>query len=181
VDRIDAPLLDYIRIVFDQLHLDTLQLFQFIGRGERFKLLDQAEVIFYDDRIKLSTYPHPRSSYRDVLELVTPCTRGDLDGDHDAQLLSLARICAHSLPPFSTLERLDITGDPGWEGLIFQLENLPWLEFLRPFTSVKDLYLSDDIALRVAPVLRELAEEGVTEVLPVLLWWGPSHWGLLGN
>ena len=124
----------------------------------------------HDDRIELTAFPYTRSSYSRVLVLETTCTRGDLDDDHDAQLSSLARICVHSLPPFSTLERLDITRDPGWEEPISegQLEDLPWLEFLRPFTSVKSLYLCKDIALRVAPVLCEFAEEGVTEVLPVL-------------
>jgi hypothetical protein len=170
VARIDAPLLDYIKIVFDQLHFDTLQLLLFIGRAEKIKLLAQAGVTFYEDRIELNAYPQTRSSYSDELVLGTTYTRGHLDDEHDGQLSSLARICAHSLPPFSTLDRLDITGDPGWEEPLFEdrLDNLPWLEFLRPFTSVKNLYLSEDIALRVAPVLRELGEEGVTEVLPVL-------------
>ncbi|KAI0279543.1 hypothetical protein BC826DRAFT_578123 [Russula brevipes] len=186
VARIDAPLLDYIKIVFDRLHFDTLQLLLFIGRAEKIKLLCQAEVTFYDDRIELNAYPQTRSSYSDVLVLETTCTRGDLDDVRDAQLSSLARICAHSLPPFSTLERLDITGDPSWEEPLSedQLDNLPWLEFLRPFTSVKDLYLSEDIALRVAPVLCELAEEGVTEVLPVLqniFIVGPQTMGVAGE
>ncbi|KAI0280855.1 hypothetical protein BC826DRAFT_1111891 [Russula brevipes] len=86
VARIDAPLLDYIKIVFDQLHFDTLQLLLFIGRTERSKLLVQAEVAVYDDRIGLTAYPHTRSSYSDVLVVEITCTRGDLDDDHDAQL-----------------------------------------------------------------------------------------------
>jgi hypothetical protein len=63
VARIDAPFLESIKIVFDQLHFDTLQLLLFIGRTERFKLLVQAEVTVYDDRIELSACPQTRSSY----------------------------------------------------------------------------------------------------------------------
>ncbi|KAI0279776.1 hypothetical protein BC826DRAFT_547443 [Russula brevipes] len=176
VARIDAPLLDYIKIEFDQLHFDTSQLLLFIGRAEKIKLLCQAEVVFSDYRIQLNAYPQTKPSLSevlvsDVLVLEATCTRGDRHfDDHDAQLSSLARVCAHSLPPFSTLERLAIAGRPDWEFRLSKdrLNNLPWVEFLRPFTSVKDLCLSEAIALRVAPVLCELAEEGVTEVLPVL-------------
>ncbi|KAI0279773.1 hypothetical protein BC826DRAFT_975722 [Russula brevipes] len=170
VARIDAPLLDDIKITFDKLHFDPLQLLLFIGRAEKIKLLCRAELIFYVDRIELSAYPRTKSSDSDVLVLETDnqCTLDDSE-ESDVQLSSLARICAHSLPPFSTLERLDITGDPTWLPLAQgQLEYLPWVEFLRPFTSVKDLYLSGDFALRIAPVLHGLAEEGETEVLPVL-------------
>ncbi|KAI0294009.1 hypothetical protein BC826DRAFT_1104886 [Russula brevipes] len=170
VARIDAPLLEDIKIIFDLLHFDTLQLLLFIDRTGRFKQLVQARLTVFDDRIELTAFPHTMSSGCHILVLETTCTRGDLDDDHDAQLSSLVRICAHSFPPFSTLERLAIAGDTDWEGPIpeGQLEDLPWLEFLRPFTSVKDLYLCKEIALRVVPVLCELAEEGVTEVLPVL-------------
>jgi hypothetical protein len=44
----------------------------------------------------------------------------------------------------------------------------PWLELLRVFTTVENLYLSTKLALCIAPALRELDAEGVTEVLPAL-------------
>ena len=43
-----------------------------------------------------------------------------------------------------------------------------WLRLLHPFTSVKNLYLSEEIARRIVPALQDLIGERVTEVLPTL-------------
>jgi hypothetical protein len=48
------------------------------------------------------------------------------------------------------------------------MEDTQWLELLRPFTSVKDLVLSEDSFPFIAPALQELSGESVTEVLPAL-------------
>ena len=48
------------------------------------------------------------------------------------------------------------------------IENMQWLEFLHPFTAVKNLYLSKKFAQHMAPALQELVEERVTDVLPAL-------------
>jgi hypothetical protein len=48
------------------------------------------------------------------------------------------------------------------------IENGLWLELLHPFTAVKNLYLSKEPATCIVPALRELAEGGMTEVLPAL-------------
>jgi hypothetical protein len=42
------------------------------------------------------------------------------------------------------------------------------LELFRPFTTVKNLYLTREIVPRIAPTLQELVGERVTEVLPNL-------------
>jgi hypothetical protein len=67
------------------------------------------------------------------------------------------------------LERLSICDGqyplPDWQD---DMENTQWLELLHPFATVKDLYLSEEVALHVAPFLQELSEEQVTEVLPAL-------------
>ena len=44
---------------------------------------------------------------------------------------------------------------PRWQELD-DMENVQWLELLRPFTTTKNLYLSEETALRVAPALQEL-------------------------
>jgi len=46
--------------------------------------------------------------------------------------------------------------------------NIEWLELLRPFTSVKNLVLSDKAAGYLAPALQGLAVESVTGTLPAL-------------
>jgi len=48
------------------------------------------------------------------------------------------------------------------------MEDTQWLDLLHPFTSVKDLVLSEDSVPFVAPALQELSGERVTEVLPAL-------------
>jgi len=48
------------------------------------------------------------------------------------------------------------------------MENTQWLELLDPLTALKDLYLTDKIALPVCRALLELSGARVTEVLPAL-------------
>jgi len=43
-----------------------------------------------------------------------------------------------------------------------------WLELLLPFTAVKNLYLSKQLAPRIAPALQEFTGDRTTEVLPSL-------------
>jgi hypothetical protein len=50
----------------------------------------------------------------------------------------------------------------------YRIENTQWLDFLGPFTTVKNLYLSKEFAPRIAPVLQQLVGGRVTEVLPTL-------------
>ena len=64
------------------------------------------------------------------------------------------------LPIYSDLEPLwqdDIEDSPG-----------QWLELLRPFTAVNDLYVSKIFVPRIAPALQELVGERATEALPAL-------------
>jgi len=74
-----------------------------------------------------------------------------------------------ALAPLPTLERLFIHdyGRPLWDT---DREDTQWLEALRPFTSVKDLHLSEKLGSSrlVALVLSDLVGESVTEVLPAL-------------
>jgi len=48
------------------------------------------------------------------------------------------------------------------------MENAQWPELLDPFTALKNLYLTDEIALQFCSALLELSGERVTEVLPTL-------------
>jgi hypothetical protein len=54
---------------------------------------------------------------------------------------------------------------PGWKA---DIANGLWLELLHPFTAVKNLYLSEQFALRIGPALQELVEGRTTEVFPTL-------------
>ena len=48
------------------------------------------------------------------------------------------------------------------------VENSLWLDLLRSFVAVKNLYLSEEYAPRIAPALQELVGERTSEVLPTL-------------
>jgi hypothetical protein len=158
VARIDAPLLVLIRVVFyHHLFFRTLQLLLFIGRIEKFKLLCQADVIFFPGAANFEAHPRTRTDHDVSLVLGVSCHY-----DSDTQLSSLAQICTLSLPLFSNIERLEISQVPPWGPFDeHQLGGLRWLELLHPFLAVKDLYLSEEIALLAVPFLH-------TEVLPAL-------------
>jgi hypothetical protein len=48
------------------------------------------------------------------------------------------------------------------------IEKVQWLELLHLFRAVKNLYLSEEFALRIVPALQELVGSRATEVLPTL-------------
>ncbi|KAH9981964.1 hypothetical protein BJV74DRAFT_952755 [Russula compacta] len=96
-------------------------------------------------------------------------SRTEFSTDSEWQVSSLSQACISSLPTLPNLERLDIVDGsaprPQWHD---DMVNAQWLEPLRPFTAVKNLYLSKGLGLRVARALRELPGERATEVLPAL-------------
>ena len=86
----------------------------------------------------------------------------------DWQVSSMEQVCTSCLPLLPTLD-LHIDGNPHyqqhWQG---NVENALWLRLLHPFTSVKHLYLSEEIARHIVPALQELVGIRATEVLPTL-------------
>jgi hypothetical protein len=157
VARIDAPRLNNLDVAFwNEIISDIPQFIQFIGRTRTLEVLETAHVTFQVDGagVRLSS---ETSGHRELIVKI-------LCGDSEMQLL---RVCTSYLPPLSTSEDLYI-----YESMYPQLDwpnnNTPWLELLRPFTSVKNLYLSDVLASRIAPALQELVGDRTTEVLPAL-------------
>jgi len=163
--RIDAPLLYDLTVIFfnfTDLNSDIPQLHRLISHAEQLKALDHAEVsISRYSTIELSLYPRTRG----------PDNRGRLVlhfgyEKFGLQLSSLVQVCSSSLPVISALEELKIT-EPDLSSP-YDVEDTQWLEFLDPFTAVKNLYLTDDIARRVCGAFQGLSGKGVTEVLPAL-------------
>ena len=164
VARIDAPLLNQLHIIFfHQLIFDSpqLQLAQFLSRSPKFKAYDEARVTFSDSRAAISLPERDNPG----LQLEISCRRSDW------QLSSLAQVCASSFPQalIPMLENLYILEDvslrPRWQD---DLKNSQWLELFHPFTTVKNLYLSQEFTPRIVPALQELVGERVSEVLPNL-------------
>jgi len=160
--RVDAPLLDRLEIMFfRQLIFHTPRLAQFIGRTPNLMAHDEAHAIFSNFKAEFTL---PRTIRG--LNLKIECSESDW------QLSMLAQICCSSLPLVSSLQHLHIHENevneslqPCWQD---DIENVQWLELLRPFTTVKALYLSRDIAARIAPALGELVGAGAAGVLPAL-------------
>ena len=164
--RIDAPLLNDLWIIFfHQLILDTPQLIQFISRTPNFKTFDEvhevhlefssgiARVAIRSRFIKLSFGISCRPSDWQVSFLTQMCNLPFLqDLNPVVEHLYIQHI------PYSDSEppRQD------------DIEGSQWLELLRPYTAVKDFYISKKCELRITPALQELVGERATEVLPAL-------------
>ena len=166
VDRIDAPLLDQLRMSFFRRPIfDTPRLAQFISRIPKFKTYNEARVyrnnIETIDGISLSN-----SSCNTILEL-----EYHADDMPDWYMESFVHLCTSSLPQdlATMVERLNMVGieyfTPGG-----RTASRIWQEFLQQFTGVKDLCLSPEIAPQIALSLKKfvVAGERVTDFLPVL-------------
>jgi hypothetical protein len=156
--RIDAPRLEKLRIhFFNQITFDTPQLFQFINRSPTLRAPEEGCIKFNAEAI-LAKFPYGVAVSVGIL-----CT------ELEWQLSSLEQVCTSSLPLLSLLEDLVICKEedylPDWED---DVENTLWLDLLRSFVAVKNLYLSEDFAPCVAPAMQDLVEGRTTEVLPAL-------------
>jgi hypothetical protein len=150
VARIVAPRLIHLSITFfATTFFDTPHLVQFISRAPSLKTPKVARVVFDFEtvHIRLSS----QTSGNGTIEVEIPCE------SLDEQLSSLVHACTSSLPSLSTVEDVYIFGDifdeDYWQD---DTMNRLWLEFLQPFISVKNLYISKNTVLRIAPALRLL-------------------------
>ena len=163
VTWIDTPLLNRLNITFfHQLIFVTPQLIQFINRTPKLKAYDEVHVIFSNSYATISLPGRDNLG----LELRILCRPSDW------QLLSLAQVCTSASPftqtLFPTLEHLYIEiafPRPIWQD---DLENGQWLDLFHAFTTVKNLYLSQEFIPRIVSTLQELVGERVNEVLPNL-------------
>ena len=147
---INAPRLDHLSItLFNQIIFETPQSMQFISRSPILEALEKAVVVFGSDgaMVKLSSQT---SDYGPLLMAVS-CI------ELDWQVSSMEQVCTSCLPPLSPLEDLYIYEDryrpPVWKD---NIENTLLLELLRPFTGVKNLYLSEKFASGIISSLQEL-------------------------
>jgi hypothetical protein len=162
LSHINAPRLgDLHMIFFNQVVFGTPQLIKFICRTPRLKALEKARVTFDGGAttVNLSSLTPGRGE----LQVYISCS------ELDWQVSALEQVSTSSLPPLSTLEDLYIyegtSSRAHWQD---NMENAQWLELLHPFGTVKNLYLSREFALRIAPALQELVGSRSTEVLPTL-------------
>ena len=162
VARINAPRLESLDItLFNQIVFDAPQVIQFICRTPTMNALEKARFTFGRGGVFVSL--SSKASREQGLKVTIPCT------ELDWQVSSLEQVFNSCLPPLSTLEDLYISEYPIWlPEWQDNIENVLWLELLRLFTGVKNLYLSEEFALRIVPALQELVGGRTTEVLPTL-------------
>jgi hypothetical protein len=166
---IDAPLLDHLYLLFilpisDQvIVLDTPHILRFISRISNFQAPDKAHIaiLIKDRRCQIELWRPGQISSMVKLEISSRWSR---------QLLPfLAQFCRPPFFPLPTLECLYIDGgQDSMEHRRDDAEYAQWLELLRPFASVKNLYVTKELAIHIARALQELVGERVMEVLPTL-------------
>jgi hypothetical protein len=169
---IDAPQLIYLRIIFfDDIVFNTPQLVRFISHTKS-KAFEKAYITLHND----ATVDFSSSQTSHYFEFSVTILCKVLN----QQVSSLEQLCTSCLPFLSILEDLHfyMGSHPNRNA---SLENRQWLELLRPFMAVKNLYISEEFASRIAPALQELVEGRTTDVLPALqniflnLKWLESH------
>jgi F-box-like len=165
---IDAPLLNTLDITFRQYHrFDSPHFSQFISRTVIHRAPEKARVALSNRVVTIIL-----SSPSDNLSVTSPSpTQIPTDGEFALRIsfidqispLSLAQVSIPSLPPFHTVRHLYIRkgmfDSPHWQST----EISQWFELLRPFTAVKDLYLSEEFVSAL-----EFIGEREIEVLPAL-------------
>lgn len=153
------PLLDTLMVyLFRIFTADTDQLAQFVNCAPKLKAHDDAHVVFHHSTVHLKLGRVFQKGLR------ISC------GAKSRQVSSAVQICTSSLDQafIATLERLYIYDNFAYGQEDILTEKNHWLELLRPFTSVKSLYLTQEIVPRIAPALQELFGESAVGVLPAL-------------
>jgi hypothetical protein len=162
VTRIDAPQLNEMDITFfNQIDFYCPRLAQFINCTPTLKVSDGKAYVRFNDGI-VSLQFQTQFEFKD-LGIAISCI------EPDWQVSSIEQVCNFSLHSLSTVEHLYITrphSDVVWKN--DAIENTLWLQLLRPFSAVKNLYISTAFMPGIAATLNELVGGGMTEILPSL-------------
>ena len=162
---IDAPLLDRVKIrFFHRPIFDTTRLAQFVGRLPKLKTCNEASIRLSEWHASVKVLSLSKTTTNSSLLLE------DWLGQPGFQLSTLVQLCTLSVPQalIPSVERLIVIGMYFSRPLGQDGDSRLWRELLQPFTAVKDLYLSPEIAPHIALALQDLVGESVMELLPVL-------------
>jgi hypothetical protein len=168
VARIDVPSINYLGIsltdrpfsLFDLFHLP-----KFIGRAENFRSLDYAAIELGPGQINVTVAMHTLAPGSGVLQLKV------LYFSPDGPLPTLVQACSPSLLPLSTTQRLNITTQFSyWQShIILDTGCRQWVDILRTFSAARSLSLgSMHIVPPIAFMLKQIIDEGMTDVLPAI-------------
>ena len=162
--RIDAPQVYTLSIAFfNDIDYSTSELIQFISRTPKLGVYNEAWFIFHSCEAQVGLRPQLKSSDHRMVTIRILCQVLNW------QFSSLTQVCALSFRLLLTMENLYIYEEQyprlEWKD---DIEDTDWLDLLHPFSAVKNLYLSRQIAPRIAPALQELTGERTTEVFSAL-------------
>jgi hypothetical protein len=164
---IKAPLHDYVRIEFLSPGIfDVSRVSMFIDRTKPFDGLDQAHMHFKRHFVDVTLASQNGATGGMSLKFSIRCIGSVW------QLQRLSWTHRRFTPLFDDLERFDLREVPNrlsplWtDGM--ESPTGSWLELLRNFIAVETLYLSEGLALCVAPALKELTQDDVNGVLPAV-------------
>jgi len=164
LSQIETPMLNESQFCFfNQLVFDTSLLGHFIRRTEIFMTTHRIRVEFSSLNVEVTLLGQEEMANSDGKALLLRIYCKPLD----SQLSAVAQVLNSSFSSLPTLESLEITVPRrGQQG---DTEVIQWLEFLHPFTFVKEMALETKDSVRhIAPALQELAGERAIEVLPSL-------------
>jgi hypothetical protein len=154
VAHIDTPMLNQLDMTFfPNPTFDVRHLKEFISRAKGLKPSKAAELRISSLSIHLDLQ-EPHSSSMGV----------SYDGI-DWQISSLALLCGQVSHLFSLVERLDLPPASPPRSIRGSTQ---FLEFFRPFTATRSLYVPESLGPIIASALQELIGERATEVLPNL-------------
>ncbi|KAH8981525.1 hypothetical protein EDB92DRAFT_1952999 [Lactarius akahatsu] len=164
IAQIDSPQLDQIRIDYlnQSVDIQVAQLSEFVDRsvGPKLTQFRRAGITFSSDHVSFEMYRHgirPTSARTSIL-----CQGIDWQVSHIAQVLS------HVSGTLSNVVHLKFAAVDTHPEQLEDTDDIEWPHLLRRFTSVKTLYVSQEIARHVALALEAITGETVTEVLPSL-------------
>jgi hypothetical protein len=174
VARVDAPRL--YRLLTQRVSFNTPELKQFISRAPTLGAYDEARLIFRSHgalvRLQSHSEPSDRRNGR-MVEVKFLCLESSSYDQQLSSVSSLAQFCTFLSRLLLTVENLYIYEhpylSPDWKDYT-SIKNIEWLDLFLPFTAVKNLYLSEKFAPRIAPALHELTggRTRTTQMLPAL-------------
>ena len=157
VARIDAPLLDSIRIgLFSHPTYDFPQLARFMRRSTSFQPPNELHVYFRQSGMHVRSFP-PRRDFGEGFRLNLSCS-------YYWDCSPLVQGFASLLPSIHMVDHLYIYSpsqhlSPAYRG---------YVDFFHLLTGVKNLYISSGLAERIALELIDLVRRRVEDVLPAL-------------
>ena len=139
------------------LIFDIPKLYNVISSAERLKQPKRAHLELYPWTVRIAL-GLPTS-----LEIGTRCDR------LEERVSWMVRLCKALSLHLSYIECLEITGDVDSQvELQDSMVSMRWLDLFCPFTTVRGLYISNELGPHVAHALQGLEGRRVTEVLPSL-------------